>query len=202
MAIATTAARSADPTARVAALAAVAFSAAYFLSDAIEAAQGGFSPGQLWLTLVAEAAIPLFVLGLAAAQRPALGRLGWIGAGAYAYAYVFFTYTVGYALVAGTDDFSALSHDLRPWMLLHGAVMVVAGLCFGIGALRAGVLPRWTALTLIAGVVLVALADGLPAGPQLVAAGVRDLGFAGMGLALLAQPSRTTDTRTLPGVSP
>jgi hypothetical protein len=33
-------------------------SALYFLSDALEAIQGGFSESQLWLTLVAEAAIP------------------------------------------------------------------------------------------------------------------------------------------------
>jgi hypothetical protein len=46
-----------------------------FVSDVIEAIQGGFSEGQLWLTLFAEAVIPIFVIGLAAAQRPRLGRL-------------------------------------------------------------------------------------------------------------------------------
>jgi hypothetical protein len=181
--------RGIDATTRTIALAAVAFSLVYFISDAIEAAQGGFSVGQLWLTLVAEAALPVFVVGLALAQRPRLGRLGWAGAAAYAYSYVFFTYTVVYALVDGTHDFGALSHDLRPWMVLHGTLMVVAGLCFGIGVIRAGVLPRWTAGTLIAGVVLVALAQNLPEGPQLVAAGLRDLGFAGMGAALLRAPA-------------
>jgi hypothetical protein len=44
----------------------------------------------------------------------------------------------------------------------------------------------------MAGVVLVALAQNLPEGPQLLAAGIRDLGFAAMGAALLgAQQSRT-----------
>ncbi|MCW2983262.1 MAG: conserved rane protein of unknown function [Conexibacter sp.] len=180
--------RDTDPTTRVIALAAIVFSVVYFASDAIEAAQGGFSTGQLWLTLIAEAAIPVFVVGLALVERPRLGRLGWAGAAAYAYSFVFFTYTVVYALVERTRDFDALGHDLRPWMVLHGALMVVAGLCFGIGVLRAGVLPRWTAWTLIAGVVLVSLAQGLPEGPQLVAAGIRDLGFAGMGAALLRAP--------------
>ncbi|MDX6702374.1 MAG: hypothetical protein QOF26_2600 [Baekduia sp.] len=172
--------------ARLAALAAVVFSAAYFVSDAVEAVQGGFSVGQLWLTLIAEAAIPVFVIGLAAVQRPDLGRLGWSGAAAYAYSYAFFTYTVVYALINGTSDFGALSHDLRPWMLVHGAVMVIAGLCFGIGVIRAGVLPRWTGVVLVAGVILVSLSQNLPEGPQLVAAGIRDLGFAGMGAALLS----------------
>jgi len=177
-----------DAPARMIALTAIVLSLAYFVSDVVEALQGGFSTGQLWLTLIAEAGIPVFVLGLAAVQRPRLGRVGWAGAAAYAYVYAFFTYTVVYALVEGTGDFDALSHDLRPWMFLHGALMVLAGLGFGIGVLRAGVLPRWTAATLIAGVVLVALADGLPEGPQLVAAAVRDLGFLGMGVALLRAP--------------
>jgi hypothetical protein len=186
--------RNINATTRTIALAAVAFSLAYFVSDAVEAAQGRFSVGQLWLTLVAEAAIPVFVIGLAVVQRPYLGRLGWVGAVVYAYSYVFFTYTVVYALVAGTRDFDALSHDLRPWMLLHGALMVVAGLCFGIGVIRAGVFPRWTAGTLIAGVVLVALAQNLPEGPQLVATGLRDLGFAGMGASLLHAAENRHDT--------
>jgi hypothetical protein len=183
-----------DAAARVVAVAAVLFSMMYFASDAIEAAQGGFSVGQLWLTLIAEAAIPFFVLGLAVVQRPHLGRVGWAGAAAYAYVYAFFTYTVIYALVDGTADFDALSHDLRPWMFLHGALMVAAGLCFGVGVIRAGVLPRWAAGALIAGVVLVALTQSLPEGPQLVAAGLRDLGFAGMGASLLRAHAGGQDT--------
>jgi hypothetical protein len=39
-------------------LAAVVFSTLYLGSDAVEAIQGGFSDGQLLLTLAAEAAIP------------------------------------------------------------------------------------------------------------------------------------------------
>ena len=52
------------------------FSALYLLSDVIEAMQGGFSNFQLLLTLVAEAAIPVLVFGIYAAQRPQIGRLG------------------------------------------------------------------------------------------------------------------------------
>lgn len=55
------------------------------LSDVLEAIQGGFSTGQLWLTLVAEAAIPVFVIGLYATQRPQIGRVGRVSAVAYAY---------------------------------------------------------------------------------------------------------------------
>jgi hypothetical protein len=164
--------------------AAVAFSALYLLSDVVEAIQGGFSTGQLWLTLVAEAALPVIVIGLYLVQRPRMGRMARVSASAYAYAYVFFTGTVVYALVADVPDFGALDHDLSPWMTIHGAIMLFAGLAFGAAVLRAGVLPRWTAVALMAGVVLVSAAQGLPDGVQLVCAGIRDLGFAGMGAAV------------------
>jgi hypothetical protein len=44
-------------------LLALASSALYFVSDGIEVVQGRFSTGQLWLTLVAEATVPIFVIG-------------------------------------------------------------------------------------------------------------------------------------------
>jgi len=171
------------PAARAIGLIALSASVLYFLSDVIEAIQGGFSTGQLWLTLVAEAAVPVFVLGLAVLQRPRLGRLGQLSALAYAYAFVFFTGTVVYALVHGTEDYAALSDELGAPMVIHGAVMVVAGLAFGSAVLRARAFPAWTAGALMTGVVLVAVAQGLPASLQLIAAGIRDVGFAGMGAA-------------------
>jgi len=164
---------------------ALVFSALYLLSDVIEAIQGGFSASQLWITLVAEAAIPVFVVGLYIVQRPQIGRLGRISALAYAYSYVFFTGTVVYALVDATPDYKALTNDLGVSMTFHGAIMVFAGFAFGCAVIRAGVLPRWTAIALMAGVVLVAISQGMPEGAQVVAAGIRDLGFAGMGAALL-----------------
>jgi hypothetical protein len=170
---------------RIVGLSALVFSTLYLLSDVIEAIQGGFSASQLWITLVAEAAIPVFVVGLYIVQRPQIGRLGRIGALAYAYSYVFFTGTVVYALVNATPDYKALTNDLGASMTIHGAIMVLAGLAFGCAVIRAGVLPRWTAIALMAGVVLVAISQGMPEGAQVVAAGIRDLGFAGMGAALL-----------------
>lgn len=157
----------------------------YFVSDVIEVAQGGFSDGQLWLTLLAEAAIPIFVIELAAAQRPHLGRLGALAAVVYAYSYVVFTGTVVYALVNGTKDYEALADQLGVVMTVHGGLMVVAGLGLGYAVLRAGTLPAWTAFALMGGVVLVAVTQTMPEGAQLAAAGVRDLGFAGMGAAML-----------------
>jgi hypothetical protein len=170
---------------RTVGMAAVVFSALYLLSDLIELAQGGFSTPQLALTGVAEAAIPFFVIGLFVAQRPRIGRIGLIGAIGYAYSFVFFTGTVVFAMVNGTNDWSALSDRLGAWVVIHGAVMVIAGSAFGLAVIRAGVLPRWTGVALIAGVVLVGVSSGLPEIMQTVAAGVRDLAWAGMGASLL-----------------
>jgi hypothetical protein len=162
----------------------------YFVSDVIEAIQGGFSEGQLWLTLVAEAVIPIFVIGLAAAQHPRLSRLGDLSAVAYAYSFVVFTGTVVYALVNSTKDYDTLNDQLGVLMTVHGAVMVVAGLGFGYAVLRARTLPAWTALALMAGVVLLALTQTMAEPARLAAAGLRDLGFAGKGIALWRSPVR------------
>ncbi len=172
-------------------LAALVFSALYFVSDLIEALQGGFSDFQLWLTLVAEAAVPIFIVGLAVAQRPNIGRLGIWSALAYAYSYVFFTGTVVYALVNGTKDYATLSDNLGMVMIVHGAFMVVAGLGFGYAVVRARLLPTWTGVALMAGVVLVGAAQGLPESAQLTAAAVRALGLGGMGAGLLRTTPRT-----------
>jgi hypothetical protein len=170
---------------------AVAFSALYLLSDVIEAIQGGFSDGQLWLTLVAEAAIPVFVIGFYLVQRPKIGRLGRLSANGYAYSFIFFTGTVVYALIERPRNYNALADDLSPWMTVHGALMVFAGVGFGYAVVAARILPRWTGGALGSGVVFVAAAQGAPEGVQLLAAGIRDLAFAGMGMALLRSDRST-----------
>jgi hypothetical protein len=190
------------PAARRIGLAIVLFTGMYLLSDVVEAMQGGFSPGQLWLTLVAEATIPAFVIGLYLVQRPQIGRVGQLSALAYAYSYVFFTGTVVYALVDGTKDFTALSDRLNPWMSLHGAIMVLAGLGFGYAVLKARILPRWTGVALGAGVVLVALSQGMPDGAQLAAAGIRGLGFLGMGASLVRASAADNPHHTSPRGTP
>ena len=166
-------------------LAAIVFPALYLISDLIEVAQGGFSTVRLSLTYAGEAAIPLFVLGLYAVQRPRIGRLGLAGAVAYAYSYVFFTSTVVYALIAGTPNYKDLTKVFGAWMTVHGLIMLAGGLAFGLAVARAGMLPRWTGIVLMAGVTLVVAAAGLPDLARTVAAAVPDAAFIGMGLALL-----------------
>jgi hypothetical protein len=165
--------------------AAIVFSVLYFVSDLLELAQGGFSTPQLALTYVAEATIPLFVIGLYAAQRPRIGRLGLFGAVGYGYAFVFFTSTVVVALANRTSDWDALNAQFGPWIAIHGALMVVAGSAFGLAVIRAGVLPRWTGVALVTGVILVAVSSVLPPIAQTAAAGIRDFAFAGMGASIL-----------------
>jgi hypothetical protein len=166
-------------------VATVVFSALYFVSDLVEFAQGGFSTPQLCLTYVAEVAIPLFVLGLYAMQRPRIGRLGLFGAVGYAYCFIFFSGTVVVALANRTPDWDALVAQFGPWMTVHGALMLVAGSAFGLAVIRAGVLPRWTGVMLVVGVILVGTSSVLPGIAQTASAGVRDLAFAGMGASML-----------------
>jgi hypothetical protein len=174
-------------------VAAVVFSALYVLSDVIETVQGGFSLPQLILTLLAEAAIPFVVAGLYLVQRPQIGLLGLLSAIGYAWSYVFFTGTVVYAIVRRTRDYSVLTGELGIWMTLHGAIMVAAGIGFGLAVIRAGVLPRWTGVALAVGVVAVAATQAAPEGLQLVAAAIRAAAFAGMGIALVSGHSQRVD---------
>jgi hypothetical protein len=184
--------------------AAIAFSALYLLSDLIEFAQGGFSTPQLALTYAAEAAIPLFVLGLFAVQRPRIGALGLVGAVTYAYTFVFFTSTVVYALVNHTRDWNELTTELGAWVTVHSMLMVLAGVMFGAAVIRAHVLPHWTGVALIVGMVMMAVTARLPDVTTTMSAAVRDLAFAGMGAALLRCRVRPTigESKPEPGPQP
>jgi hypothetical protein len=170
---------------------AVAFSVDYFVSDLIEAGQDGFTTFQLLLTLIGEIAIPFFVFGLYWVKRNRFGPIGKYSAYAYVYAYVFFTFTVAYALLDNTPDYETLSDDLAPWMLIHGAIMLLAGIGFGYSIIKTRAYPRWTGGTLIFGVVLVSATQNAPEGVQLIAALARDIAWAGMGLSLLLPAGAT-----------
>lgn len=187
---------------------AMVFSALYLASDVWETIRGGFTVGQLWLTLFAEAAVPAIVLGMYAVQRPRIGRLGRLSALGYAYVYAFYTFSVGYALGNQTQTYDELTQALSPWWLLHGALFLLAGLGFGYAIYRAGVLPRWTGVALAVGVALVSASQGLPDSVQLLAVGMRDTAFAGMGWAVLGRPTSigarpvSPQRRSLPGALP
>ena len=79
--------------------------------------------------------------------------------------------------------------------------MVFAGVGFGIAVFRARAMPPWTGLTLGIGVLLVAATQTAPEGLQIVAAVIRDLAFAGMGLALLQTRSMRLPAGAPPATS-
>ena len=183
-------------------VAAVVFSALYFVSDVIELAQGGFSTLQLVLTYLAEATIPFFVLGLAAAQRPQIERFGLVAAVAYAYTFVYFTSTVVLALVERTPDWASLQDRLGTWLTVHSVLMVVAGLTFGVAVVRAKVLSRWTGIALVVGMLLMAITSTAPDAIRTLSAGIRDLAFTAMGASLLRIAARRSPARTPVDPSP
>ena len=171
-------------------LAAIGFSAVYLASDILEVGQGHFSIVRLSLTYAGEAAIPLFVLGLYALQRPRIGRVGLFGAAAYAYSYVFFTSTVVYALAANISDYQSVTKTFGAWMVVHGLIMLIGGVAFGIAVVRTRVFPRWTGVCLAVGVALVAAASGLSTVARTVAEAVPAAAFIGMGYSSLRGPGR------------
>jgi hypothetical protein len=134
----------------------------YFASELVEVAQGDFSTARLALAYFGEAGIVFAVIGLYAVQRPRVGRLGLYGALAYAYAFAFFASTVVYALAAGSKNWAAVTDVFGGWLTLHGAIMVAGGVAFGLAVIKTAALPCWTAVCLMAGVVLVAAAAGMP----------------------------------------
>jgi hypothetical protein len=170
---------------RLVGLAAIVFSVVYFVSDLLEVGQGDFSTVRLVLTYVGEAAIPLFVLGLYAVRWRQLGRVGLFGAIAYAYAYVFFTSTVMYALIAKTVNYHDLSKVFGAWMTVHGLVLLVGGILFGVAVVHSRALPAWTGWCLMVGVALVAAASGWSNLARTIAAAFPAAAFIGMGYAVL-----------------
>ncbi|RYC13385.1 hypothetical protein [Nocardioides zhouii] len=137
---------------------AIFFPLVYLVSDFVEVAQGDFSTLRHSLTYAGEAGFPLIVAGLCALLHDRLPWWGLIGGIAYAYSFVFFTSTVVWAIVAQTPNWEVLSSDFGWWMTVHGAVIVVGGVAFGLGVARldSDDLPAWTGYALALGVVLVA----------------------------------------------
>lgn len=174
-----------DPTPTLVGLGSIVFAVVYACSDLMELGQGGFSQLQLALTYAAEAAIPLLVLGLYAVQRPRIGLLGLAGAVLYSYVYVYFASTVVFALEGRVIGWRDLNEQLAPWMTLHGAVMVVGGVCLGLATARAGVFPRWTGYALVVAVCLVAATASAPDLVRTLAALLRAAVFVTLGVATL-----------------
>lgn len=169
--------------------AAVAGPALHLLSDALEWIGRGFSPAQLWLSYLGFVLVPVVMVGLYAVQRPRVPPGALLGAVVYGAAFVYFAHTALYALAERIADYATLVAGLGTAYTVHGALMIVGGLLFAIGSLRAGVLPRAAVITFLAGVSLGFVLGVFPglAAAQAIASTLRNLGLIGMGLGLLGQ---------------
>ncbi len=174
------------------ATAAILAPALHILSDVIEWWTGGFSTLQLSLGFVAFLAVPFFMVGLYAVQRPRVGALALVGAVLYGASFIYFEHTTLYALAESTSDYAALWAKLGTLYTLHGGVMVVGAFLFGTATLRAGVLPRWTALVFLAGAGLNLLFAVIPVPEivQVIGNDVRNVGLIGMGFFVLGSASK------------
>jgi hypothetical protein len=180
-------------TRRLIALGAILAPALHSVTDLMEWVHGGFFPALLWLNYLAFVPMPAVMLGLYAAQRPRISRLGLAGALLYGFAFVYFTHTTLLALALHTPTYADLWKTLGSLYTLHGVVMLVGGACFGWASLRAGVVPRWTAATFLLGLSINFVLGLLPA-PELlqtIGTAVRNAGLIGMGWAIgPGRPSR------------
>ena len=153
------------------------------VTDLMEWLQGGFSPLQLWLNYLAFVPLSVVVLGLYAAQRPRISRLGLLGALGYGFAFVYFTHTTLLAIALGTPTYEALWAHLGRIYTAHGGLMILGGGAFGWATLRAGVVRRWTALLFLTGLAINLLLALLPAPDllQILGTTVRNAGLVAMG---------------------
>ena len=168
-------------------LATLIASTLHILSDFLEVSGGGFSADQLWINYVAFLPIPFLMIGLYALQRPYASWMSLTGAIAYGASFIFFAGTTLYALVSQTEDYSTMVEELGSIYTFHGGLMVVGGLLFGASVIRAKVLPRWTGIMLIVGVILNLLLRLLafPDLTQIVGSTIRNIALIGMGITIL-----------------
>jgi hypothetical protein len=175
-----------DSVRRLVAWGALLAPAVHTLTDVLEWAQGGFSPPQLWLNYVAFLPLPAVMIGLYAVQTPRISRFGLLGALVFGFAFVYFAHTTLLALETGVPTYDRLWEQLGGTYTLHGALMIVGGLAFGVASVRAGVLPAWTSRLFLLGIALnlvVALVP-VPDLLQTIGSGVRNAGLIGMGWAV------------------
>jgi|SRR6185295_8659621 len=170
-------------TERWVAVATIVFPILHSVTDAMEWAQKGFSPVQLWLNYIAFLPVPAILLGLYVAQRPRISRWGLFGALLYGFAFVYFTHTTLYALATRAATYEDLWAVLGRTYTIHGAVMVLGGTAFGIATFRAHALPRWTAVLFLSGLGLNFVLTLLPVPDllQTLGTGLRNAGLVGMG---------------------
>lgn len=152
-------------------------------TDVIEWAQGGFSTWQLWLNYVAFLPMPALMLALYVVQRSRASWWAMAGAMLYGFAFIYFAHTTLFALATQARDYGELWGTLGSAYTVHGGLMVVGGVAFGLATVRARVLPAWAAWLFTLGVVMNVALSLLPVAVlwQTAGSAVRNAGLVGMG---------------------
>jgi len=164
-------------------IAAVAAPGVHTLTDIAEWISGGFSELNLWANYFAFIVLPFTMIGLYAVQRPKISPLGLIGSLAYGASFIYFAHTTLFALAEQVPDYETLLEQLGILYTLHGLLMIVGGVAFGVATYRASVFPVWMSVVFLTGVVLnlVLTLAGAPDLLQTLGSALRNLGLIGMG---------------------
>jgi hypothetical protein len=184
------------PTRRAVALGALGAPLLHSLTDLLEWLQGGFSPLQLWANCLAFLPLPAILIGLYAAQRPHISRSGLAGAVLYGFAFIFFTFTTLQAIVGRVPSYADLWERLGRLYTVHGALMIVGGLLFGLATWKAKAFPRWAPALFLAGLGVNLVLTFLPVADlyQTLGTTLRNAGLMGMGWAILGRaPERSEE---------
>ena len=164
-------------------LAAILAPAVHTLTDVAEWTYGGFSAPLLWANYLAFLVIPFLMVGLYAVQRPRIGSVGLVGALLYGASFIYFAHTSMFALTERVPDYQTLWQILGAVYTMHGLMMVIGGIAFGVATYRASFFPVWTPVIFLSGIalnVLLTLADADELF-QTLGSTLRNIGLIGMG---------------------
>ncbi len=176
--------------------AAVAAPLLHAASDVLEWRYGGFSSLQLYTNLAGFLPMPLMILGLYWLERRRLGELGFAGALLYAVAFVYFTYSTIYSIYFHVPDYEDLWHRLGWVYTLAGGFMVVGGSMFVAAAWKNRAYSRISLALFGLGLLINLVVAFLPVPEMVQIAGsmFRNAGLIGMGLEILFNQLRSTDS--------
>jgi len=171
---------------RIGLSAAAAGGALWIVSEAVEIAGGGISSPSMALLIAGCLLLAAGVPALHRAQAHRAGALSLAGAAmlSVATALEALTDTIGW----GADNVEDIQAETGPLIPVFGVLLVLGGIALGTAILRAGVLPRWTGILLIAAPPLLPVvnAAGLPEELTSVAKSLIGLAILGGAMAALS----------------
>jgi len=172
---------------RVTAISAIAASVVYTVTDIWELYLGGYSQLLLVSNYVAFVVLAFSMFGLFAAQRPYIKGIGFLGTVLFAWSFIYFSHTSLYAIENQIRDYETLWQQLGLVYTLHGVMMVIGGLMFGVATYQLAIFPKWASGCFLVGI-FCNLLFALIAVHELwhiLATVFRNVGLVGMGFYLL-----------------